>query len=203
MYDHAQSPRLGQRVTTDNTAVRMFSGQELPEAPWHGMMIYRKDTQELQVFDSEEDGWIDVVGGQVGQLTYVGDVVPVSTSVGDQWYNTATTPRQLYIAMMVGADQIATGEWEPAIDTTALDERLDVVEETSQTALILPTSFYTDAAPTGTAVRPLQEDDTWYDIGDGYKQYRYRNGQWTTFSVEVTDFSLTARKFITSTHLLY
>jgi hypothetical protein len=84
-FDQAQSPRLGQRTTVESTTVRMFAGTEIPEAAWRGQMIYRTDTQHLQVYTGI--GWEDVVGGVVGQLTYVGPEPPVGAQVNDLWYD--------------------------------------------------------------------------------------------------------------------
>lgn len=99
MPDHVQSPRLGQRVAPENPGIRMFSGGEIPEVSYTGQMIYRTDTQELQVF-TDEGAWEDVVGGQLGQLTFVGGSPPASTDqvplkLGDQWYDTTYTPSKL------------------------------------------------------------------------------------------------------------
>lgn len=89
----------------------MFAGSEIPEAAWTGQMIYRTDTQELQVFNGE--AWEDVVGGQTGLLTFVGSDVPVSVNVGDIWFNTTTN--ETYRAASVGADVVNVGEWELVI----------------------------------------------------------------------------------------
>lgn len=63
----------------------MFSGVEIPEAAWTGQMIYRTDTQMLQVYNGE--AWEDVVGGVAGLLTYVGPDQPVTGNAGDLWYD--------------------------------------------------------------------------------------------------------------------
>jgi hypothetical protein len=84
-YDHAQSPRLGQRGSIETTSVRMFAGTEIPEAAWRGQIIYRTDTQGLQVFNGK--AWEDVVSGYFGQLTYVGPVMPETGVENDLWYD--------------------------------------------------------------------------------------------------------------------
>ena len=86
IFDHQQSPRLGQKTQVESTAIRMFSGEEIPEAAWAGQMIYRTDSQEIQVFNGE--AWEDVVGGTAGLLTFVGPVAPVAKNVGDLWFDT-------------------------------------------------------------------------------------------------------------------
>ena len=109
VFDQAQSPRLGQRVPVESTYVRMFSGEEIPEAAWPGQLIFRSDEQILQIYDGE--AWEDITGGDLGQLTFVGPTVPISQHAGDVWYNTDDDNRQ-YVAMGGGADQITPGEWE-------------------------------------------------------------------------------------------
>jgi hypothetical protein len=85
-FDQAQSPRLGQRTTVESTVVRMFAGVEIPEAAWRGQLIYRTDTQNLQVYNGT--AWEDVVGGIQGLLTFVGPDEPTALNEGDLWYDT-------------------------------------------------------------------------------------------------------------------
>jgi hypothetical protein len=95
MFDHAQSPRLGQKTAPENPGIRSFVGIEIPEASYHGAMIYRADRKVIQVYDSELEAWEDAVGGQENQLTFVQATTPVARSIGDQWYDTSVTPRVL------------------------------------------------------------------------------------------------------------
>lgn len=85
-FDHAQSPRLGQKTSVESTTVTMFDGVEIPEAAWVGQMIYRKDRQVLQVY-TEEGAFEDVIGGTFGVLTYVGPDMPETGELNDLWYD--------------------------------------------------------------------------------------------------------------------
>lgn len=51
--------------------------------------------------------------------------------------------------------------------------------------------------------RDLVVGDSWFDDDDNNKQYVWNGAQWSTFSVDVADFTLTAQKFKTSTHMIY
>lgn len=51
--------------------------------------------------------------------------------------------------------------------------------------------------------RGLLVGDTWFDADDSNKQYVWNGVEWSTFGVDIADFSLTAKKFKTSTHMLY
>lgn len=72
----------------------------------------------------------------------------------------------------------------------------------------LTKTFYSDTPPPEfdeTTERYLAVGDTWYDTtpGNGNRQYTWTGTIWSPFTVEVADFALTARKFKTSTHMLY
>lgn len=114
-FDQAQKFRLGQVAGIDSTQVLMFSGTDIPEAPWHGMLIYRSDLQQLHVYRSVLQGGFDafepVTGGVAGQLIFVGDIIPVSINIDDLWYDTGHN-RTLYHSIIVGANEIVAGEWE-------------------------------------------------------------------------------------------
>jgi hypothetical protein len=91
--DQSQSSRLGQPVPVESTYVRMFDvdpntpDADLIEASWPGQLIYRTDTSILMVF--KDGGWEEVAGGVAGQVSYVGDTMPVggSYTIGDTWYH--------------------------------------------------------------------------------------------------------------------
>ena len=51
--------------------------------------------------------------------------------------------------------------------------------------------------------RDLQLGDTWFDTDDGNKQYMWDGVEWSAFSVDIPDLSLTVRKFNTTTHMIY
>lgn len=121
-YDQATSSRLGQRGDSTATTVLMFSGEDIPEAPWTGMLIYRTDLQVLQVFTGV--GFEDVVGGTFGILTYVGSEPPVAQSVGDLWFDTNDN-RKLY--------RWDGDSWEP-FDDERIQDALDNAEDAQEAA---------------------------------------------------------------------
>lgn len=100
-FDQAQSPRLGQRTPVESTYVQIMDVtpgnevQDLPEAAWHGMLVFNNTRGVLMIWNAYADTgatWQDVAGGVAGQLTYVGTEKPVATppatfSVGDQYYD--------------------------------------------------------------------------------------------------------------------
>lgn len=51
--------------------------------------------------------------------------------------------------------------------------------------------------------RDLVVGDTWFDSDDENKQYFWDGAQWTRLVTDVADFSLTVRKLISSTHMIY
>jgi hypothetical protein len=95
VYDQAQSPRLGQRVPVESTYVQIFDVDpdtptaDLVEAAYPGMLIYRSDTSQLYVYDSDHAAWQDVAGGIAGHLTFVGPEAPTASdiSIGDTWFD--------------------------------------------------------------------------------------------------------------------
>ena len=86
----------------------MFSGDEIPEAAWPGQLIYRNEDAD------PADLQRGLLGGHHrggSATTFVGSTVPVSQNIGDVWFNTADNNR-MYVAKIVGADEIDAGEWE-------------------------------------------------------------------------------------------
>jgi len=169
-FDQAQSPRLGQPTPVEATSVRMFSGSTIPEAAWAGQLIYRTDTQMLQVYNGT--AWEDVVGGAAGLLTYVGPDAPSgSLSTGDLWFD-SDDGHKLYrwdgsawvsvqdagIATAIDAANSAASDAADALSTAASAAVL--AEQKTQT-------FVADDPPTS-----VSAGDIWFDSNDGYKQYR-------------------------------
>lgn len=78
---------------------------------------------------------------------------------------------------------------------------------TSQNVLDSPQSYYTVTAPTNPDEdnRDLVVGDAWYDPNDNNKPYMWNGVEWTAIagSGDVADFSLTAQKFKTSSHMIY
>jgi hypothetical protein len=93
VYDQAQSPRLGQRVPVESTYVQIFDVDpdtptaDLVEAAWPGMLIFRKDTGQLNIYNSDAAAWQDVAGGVSGHLTFVGPTAPIAQAIGDTWFD--------------------------------------------------------------------------------------------------------------------
>jgi len=155
-YDQAQSPRLGQRVPVESTFVRMFSGDEIPEAAWPGQIIYRNEEQILQIYNGES--WENVTAGITGQLTFVGDSPPIAQHEGDIWFNTADNNR-MYVAHSVGADQIVQGEWE--------------LVSSAPPPITPQTHIYQQSTPPGALdIPPPHDNDFWFET-PGNKQYYY------------------------------
>lgn len=51
--------------------------------------------------------------------------------------------------------------------------------------------------------RDLLVGDTWLDDNDNNKERRWNGVEWSPVVADVADFSLTVRKFLTTTHMLY
>jgi hypothetical protein len=51
--------------------------------------------------------------------------------------------------------------------------------------------------------RFLVVGDTWFDSDDNNRHRIWNGVEWTTYNVDVSDFSLTVRKFMTTTHQIY
>lgn len=62
--NHALSPTLGQRKATASTGVPILT--ELPENPFHGMIVYLSPTEETWLWDEETDTWVLIGAGGTG-----------------------------------------------------------------------------------------------------------------------------------------
>jgi len=90
----------------------------------------------------------DFSGAGYTKLTiFKQDAIPTSVAVGDLWFDT-DDGNKMYRAGSVGADQIASGEWELVASTTI-------------------SIFAQDSIPTSLAI-----GDLWYDTNDSNKVYR-------------------------------
>jgi len=169
-FDQAQSPRLGQRTAIESTYVRMFSGTEIPEAAWPGQLIYRNESQGLQIFNG--NAWEDVVGGVPGTLTFVGTTIPVAQHAGDIWFDSGNG-NLMYVAHSQGADAIVAGEWElVSAEVPAITEN---------------TYIYHQDTPPGAGDTPQpKENDFWYET-PGNHQYYYVSAAPGTHWVSVRD----------------
>lgn len=66
-----------------------------------------------------------------------------------------------------------------------------------------PQVFFQPEPPEVANGRDLDVNDVWYDTDDGNKQYIWNGVEWSTFNVEIHDFSITVRKLMSSTHMIY
>ena len=197
-YDHAQSPRIGQKTTVESTVVRMFSGVEIPEAAWEGQVIYRTDLQILQVYNGT--AWEDVVSGDLGIFTYVGPSIPVAHMAGDIWFDSDDFYK-MYLAAAAGSDAISPSEWvlvqnsagalaaavaaQAAAD--AADAKADAAQNDADQALAdaadaqatadgKVASYFQTTAPAGLVAGDV--GDLWFDTDDGNKMYRWSGAAW-------------------------
>ena len=170
VYAQARSPRLGQPTSVESGYVRMFSGDELPESAWEGQLIYRNETQGLQIFNG--NAWEDVVGGAAGVLTYVGPTPPLAQHAGDIWFDSSDDNR-IYVAASDGADEIAPGEWE---------------DVSGSPPPVTPTTwiYRQDTAPGGGDTPPPKDNDFWFETPNN-KQYYYKTSAPGTHWVGVRD----------------
>ena len=51
--------------------------------------------------------------------------------------------------------------------------------------------------------RELVVGDSWFDSNDNNRQRIWNGVEWSTFNVDVADFSLTVKSFLTGTHQIY
>lgn len=175
-FDQAQSPRLGQRTSVESTYVSMYSGDELPEAAWHGQLIYRYETQSLQIYDDAaaggSGGWLNVAGGVAGTLTFVGPAPPVSQNIGDIWFDSSDS-NHMYRAASVGASTVGPGLWEDMQGSPPVPGAK---------------TFYQDTPPT-----VASEGDLWFQTDNGNHEYYYHDAIWVTVQdTAITDAQDTA-----------
>lgn len=87
-FDHAQSPRLGQRLPVEAPGVQLVTLETLPEVAHRGQIVFAFDINEFRVFDGV--AWqipSAEVGGSSTQM-FVGEDPPAADAVGDLWMNT-------------------------------------------------------------------------------------------------------------------
>ena len=181
-YDQAQSPRLGQRTPVESTYVQIVDVTpgndiaDLVEAAWPGMLVFRNDLSQLQIFDPAEGGWRSIAGGGgiAGQVTYVGTDMPTGTdfNVGDTWYDSDDN----YKAYVWdgAAWQVSTGPvgnktyYETGyIPNPAYDPELPVDPVTN------PANLWVPLAPETVGVVAFTIGDVWYQTDDGNHPYRW------------------------------
>lgn len=51
--------------------------------------------------------------------------------------------------------------------------------------------------------RNLVVGDSWFDSDDNNRQRVWNGVEWSTFGIDIPDFSVTVRKFMSTTHLIY
>lgn len=84
-FDHAQSPRLGQRTPVENPGIQLVTIATLPEIAWRGQLAYAEDIDQIVIYNG--DAWL-MVGS--GTQTFVSSEPPVADKVGDQWLDIDT-----------------------------------------------------------------------------------------------------------------
>ena len=89
--------------------------------------------------------------------------IPVSLAIGDTWTNKGDNSK-VYVARIVGADQITAGEWELSQDWFTANTTAGNAQSTASTKT---QSFYQTSPPTS-----VTAGDIWFDTDDGFKQYR-------------------------------
>ena len=104
------------------SSIQIFDAAEIPEAPFLGQMIFRSDTQVIQVFTGS--GYQDAVGGVAGLYTFIGPTAPTAVNVGDLWFDSAhgNLPHRwdgtTWVEMQPGRVQTGTG----STNTIRIDE---------------------------------------------------------------------------------
>lgn len=90
-----------------------------------------------------------------------------------------------------------------AITLPNLQGDLDSVSINSN---LRPKTFWSDVPPVDEedGSRPLQVSDVWYNTTNGENIQSIWNGvEWSTFTVGIADFSLTVKKLLSTTHMIY
>lgn len=89
-----------------------------------------------------------------------------------------------------------------SIDIPALQQGLD-----NQIINLIdrPKVYVQPEAPTNPdeEERFLVVGDTWFDSDNDNKQTVWNGAEWSTFGVEISDFSLTVKKFLSTKHQIY
>lgn len=79
------------------------------------------------------------------------------------------------------------------------------IDNTTQNIIDRPKTYVQPEAPEN----PDEEDrylvvgDGWFDSDDNNRQRIWNGVEWSTFGIDIPDFSVTVRKFMSSTHLIY
>lgn len=70
MFDHAQSFRLGQRTGVEQPGIWIAADvTDLPEAPAHGQVVFRRDVNTTQVYDDTSATWLNVAGASTSSTS--------------------------------------------------------------------------------------------------------------------------------------
>lgn len=88
------------------------------------------------------------------------------------------------------------------VDVPSLRTDLD---NTIANVIERPKVYVQDEAPTNPDddERDLVVGDTWFDSNDNNRQKIWNGVEWSTFNIDVADFSLTARSFFSTRHQIY
>jgi hypothetical protein len=192
-YDQAQSPRLGQRTPVESTYVQIVDVTpgndiaDLVEAAWPGMLVFRNDLSELQIFDPNAGGWRSIAGGGVaGQLTYVGDEMPTGTdfNVGDTWYD-SDDGYKTYVwdgtawQSSTGAVGNKTYYETGYIPNPAFDPELP------EDPITNPYNIWVPLDPAAMGVTTFNIGDVWYQTDDSNHPFRWGVNEGVTEWVDI------------------
>jgi hypothetical protein len=106
--------------------------------------------------------------------------IPTATAAGDLWLDTDASPRKIYRAAIVGANEIKAGEWEEITDEL-LAKALSAAGTAQATADGKIVTFAQDSPPSATAI-----GDLWVDTNDYKKLYRANavgTGGWVLYKI--------------------
>jgi hypothetical protein len=192
-FDQAQSPRLGQRTAVESTYVQIVDVTpgnditDLVEAAWPGMLVFRNDLSQLQIYDPNEGGWRSISGAAGGQVSYVGTEEPTGTDfgVGDTWYDSDDN----YQAYVWDGDswELSTGPvgnktyYETGyVLNPAFDPELPASE-------MNPYNLWIPLDPARVGVTAFTLGDIWYQTDDSNHPYRWGVNEGITEWVDIVN----------------
>jgi hypothetical protein len=163
--------------TAQSTADGKIATYHLADPPWPDLSVghdldagdiwYEIDNANKPWFwEAVAKRWVSVQDGTIQDAhqlaeskttNFVQDTIPVSTAVGDTWVYPSGN-NKLYVARIIGANEIKTGEWELSQDWYTANATANTKTRTF---------LQTQPPPVSTAA-----GDLWYDVGNGNKQYR-------------------------------
>lgn len=91
------------------------------------------------------------------------------------------------------------------LGTNVIPAIQEQVVTNANTIVEAPKVYVQDEAPENPDLedRYLVVGDVWYKSNENNLQHIWNGVEWTTFGVDIPDFSLTVKKFQTSSHMIY